>query len=124
MQRHGSSRQRRGRGAVQVGPGGAGAEPLLGTPMRRSAHRFRSGARADPEGRVRSQEGAAETARGGIGCQPVSRASGAEGEVGGQGETCQAAKARLASANVPGPRGADFHDTNITRHNDSGAWQD
>jgi hypothetical protein len=47
-------------------------------------------------GRVQSQEGAADQARGGIGCKPVSREAGAEGEACGQGGNAPGCKTLLA----------------------------
>ncbi len=54
-------------------------------------------------GRVHSQEGAADQARGGIGCKPVSPRSGApKARLAAKEETRQAAQALLASVNAPG----------------------
>ena len=59
-------------------------------------------------GRVHSQEGAAEKARGGIGCKPVSPRSGApKAGLAAKEETRQAAKSLLASVNAPGPTRSD-----------------
>ena len=56
-------------------------------------------------GRVHRQEGTTETARGGIGCKPVSPRSGApKARLAAKEETRQAARALLASVNAPGPR--------------------
>jgi hypothetical protein len=58
-------------------------------------------------GRVHSQEGAADKARGGIGCKPVSPRSGApKARLAAKEETRQAAQALLASVNTPGSRAA------------------
>ncbi len=96
--------------------GGAGAEPLLQTDPRR--RRTISGAERGPprRGRVHSQEGAADQARGGIGCKPVSPRSGApKARLAAKEETRQAAQALLASVNAPGLTRSDPRRARIYR---------
>ena len=72
-------------------------------------------------GRVHSQEGAADRARGGIGCKPEARVSGAaQRRLAAKEETRQAARALLATVNAPGPTRSDQRHA-VIAHRDYGS---
>jgi hypothetical protein len=98
-----AGRHRCSAGQFRLGRGCGGGAPASNRLAPQAPH-IRSGGQAYPRrGRVHSQEGAADTARGGIGCKPVSPRSGApKARLAAKEETRQAAQALLASVNAAG----------------------